>query len=86
MHLSFELNEMYKLKSITEHRLKISWTTKPGTEEHYKTIIIPRAELYDFLNVKDARDGTNFLETFPEMAEFYEECRLAKEIVRSKIA
>jgi hypothetical protein len=45
---------------------------------------MPRAELYDFLNVKDSRDGTNFLETFPEMAEFYEECRLAKEIVKSK--
>jgi hypothetical protein len=85
MHLSFELNEMYKLKSITEHRLKISWTTKPGTAEHYKTVIKPRAELYDFLNVKDSRDGTNFLETFPEMAEFYEECRLAKEVVKSKI-
>ena len=86
MHTSFELNEMYKLKQITDHRMSITHSIEPNTPHHYKTIIMPRAELYDFLNVKDSRDGTNFLETFPEMAKFYEECRLAKEIVRSKIA
>tara|TARA_R110000851_G_scaffold21718_1_gene64919 strand:- start:208 stop:1806 length:1599 start_codon:yes stop_codon:yes gene_type:complete len=86
MHSGFELNEMYKLKSITEHRLKVSQsaTENLDTYDHYNKITIPRAELYDFLNRKDERDGTNFLETFPEMAEFYEECRLAKEIVKSK--
>jgi hypothetical protein len=64
--------------------MSITHSIEPNTPHHYKTIIMPRAELYDFLNVKDSRDGTNFLETFPEMAEFYEECRLAKEIVKSK--
>ena len=85
MHTSFELSEMYKLKNITEHKMSVTHSVHPGTENYFKKITHPRAEFFDFINTKDRRDGTNFLEVFPEMTEFYEECKQANEIVRSKI-
>jgi hypothetical protein len=34
-----------------------------------------RADFYRFFSEHDRRRGTNFLETFPEMREFWNECR-----------
>ena len=86
MHTSFELSEMYKLKNITEHKMSVTHSVHPGTENYFKKITHPRAEFFDFINTKDRRDGTNFLEVFPEMTEFYEECKQANKIIRSKTA
>ena len=65
--------------------MSVTHSVHPGTENYFKKITHPRAEFFDFINTKDRRDGTNFLEVFPEMTEFYEECKQANKIVRSKI-
>ena len=85
IHRSFELNEMYKLKQITDHRLTVAYSVKPGTEEYFRKITLPRAEFFDFINSKDERDGTNFLEVFPEMKDFYFACKDAKEEIDNNI-
>ena len=35
-----------------------------------------RKDFYNWFNTLDERRNTNFLETFPEMANFYNECEL----------
>lgn len=84
MHLSFEINELFKLKNITDHKMSITYSVHPGTEDYFKKITHPRAEFFDFINAKDRRDGTDFLEVFPEMEEFYLECHKAKQEVEQR--
>jgi len=84
MHMSFELNEMYKLKQITDHKMSVTYSVHPGTEDYFKKITHPRAEFFDFINAKDKRDGTDFLEVFPEMEDFYMKCYEAKQEVEKR--
>jgi organic radical activating enzyme len=81
MHRSFEINEMLKLKNITDHKMSVTYSVHPGTEDYFRKITHPRAEFFDFIMAKDRRDGTDFLETFPEMEEFFRECEEAKQEV-----
>jgi len=40
-----------------------------------KKLRVTRADFFRFFSEHDRRRGTNFLETFPEMADFWETCR-----------
>jgi hypothetical protein len=48
-------------------------------EEDHETILLHRARFFDFVNEIDKRHNRNFVKTFPEMAEFYNKCKMAKE-------
>jgi hypothetical protein len=83
-HQGFEDYELQKLK-----RIVIQILTKIKAVEAGDNIdtILNRAKFYDFVNQLDARNGTNFLETFPEMKEFYLMCgemTESKHIVKDK--
>lgn len=77
-HQGFEDYELEKFK-----RIVIQILTKIKAVEAGDNIdtILNRAKFYDFVNQLDARNGTNFLETFPEMTDFYYLC---KEMINSK--
>ena len=47
----------------------IGWMKQSDTTEQH------RADFYKFFNEHDRRRGTNFLETFPEMKSWWEECK-----------
>ena len=38
-------------------------------------LITNRQDFYRFFNEHDKRRGTNFVETFPEMEDFYNQCK-----------
>jgi len=77
-HQGFENYEIEKLKRIIVHRMYFNRKTRDDQDSRYD-ILENRAKFYDFVNSMDARRGTDFLETFPEMADFYELCREGKE-------
>ena len=71
-HQGFEDYELEKFKRIT---LQIMGRDKQNREEGDGIETkINRAKFYDFVNEIDHRHGTNFLETFPEMTDFYKLC------------
>lgn len=70
-HQGFEDYEIDKFKRILIHR--IYFDKKKENKERWE-IEVQRAKFYEFVNNMDRRRGTNFLETFPEMEEFYREC------------
>lgn len=74
-HNGFEDYELEKMK-----RIVIQILTKIKTNENGDSAdtVINRAKFYDFVNKIDQRSGTNFLETFPEMKDFYEMCKSMK--------
>jgi hypothetical protein len=39
------------------------------------TLTTQRADFYRFFAEHDRRRGTDFLQTFPEMTEFWQECK-----------
>lgn len=49
------------------------------TEYSPERILEGRCDFYNWFNEYDKRRNTNFLETFPEMSGFYQECKLAAE-------
>lgn len=65
--------ETLKLKRIHE------WITSriPKTKSEIKEQQKNRVDFYLFFKEHDRRRGTNFLETFPEMKDFYELCQAA---------
>lgn len=71
-HSGFEEYEMEKLKRISMHVLNYK-------NRDNKQTVMRRAKFYDFVNQMDKRRNTNFLETFPAYADFYENCRQCKE-------
>jgi organic radical activating enzyme len=48
---------------------------REGSKLDREYVIIQRADFYRFFNEHDKRRGTWFLNTFPEMKEFWDECR-----------
>lgn len=77
-HKGFELNELYKLKQLTDNRL--------FCKEDTQDILESRAEFYDFINIKDARDNTKFLDVFPELESFYLLCKESKQRLQKDFA
>ena len=77
-HQGFEAHEIDKFRRIVLHRLHFN---KPidKQDETRQDLVILRAKFYDFVNKLDIRNGTNFLETFPEMEYFYSVCKKSYE-------
>jgi hypothetical protein len=48
---------------------------KEGSKLAPEYVKLQRADFYRFFNEHDKRRQTNFLETFPEMREFWNECK-----------
>jgi hypothetical protein len=80
LHQGFEQFEVEKLKRITMEAMHFNAHNK---DEHM--VAVHRGRFYDFVNKIDERIGTDFLETFPEMTEFYEKCRIAKESIAGEL-
>ena len=58
--------EIQKLKRIYD------WMLAP---KDLNDLITNRQDFYRFFNEHDKRRGTNFVETFPEMEDFYNQCK-----------
>jgi len=82
LHQGFEAYEIEKFKRIVHDIMHfITYQQKTNEQE----VIIHRARFYDFVNEIDKRHGRSFLETFPEMHDFYNLCYEAKKkIVRQE--
>ena len=79
-HQGFEIYEMEKLRRIVVHRLYYKKKSDPSRLD----IDIQRSGFYDFVNDLDKRNGTNFVEVFPEMTKFYELCKDTKKTLEQK--
>jgi organic radical activating enzyme len=64
----FKDYEVQRLQRVVDW-MKEGWRLQP---EYVK---LQRADFYRFFNEHDKRRQTNFLETFPEMREFWDECK-----------
>jgi len=67
--------EVEKLKRIVMECLYFNKSNKDDSE----VVLIHRARFYDFVNDIDRRHDRSFVETFPEMINFYDKCKVAKE-------
>lgn len=76
-HQGFEDHEYEKFYRSLVHRLYFNKNKEDDNMEDDFKLRVDRAKFYDFVNEKDARDNTNFIATFPEMASFYETCKQA---------
>lgn len=74
IHNGFEKYEFDKFKRIV---IGILSSLKDESSEE---TTLNRSKFYDFVNEQDRRNGTNFLETFPEMAGYYQTCKDARSI------
>jgi hypothetical protein len=77
-HAGFERYEVEKLKRIVLHKMHFNMKNDPDANNHYH-ILTERAKFYEYVNELDKRRGTNFLEVFPEMTDFYNTCKKSKE-------
>lgn len=78
MNQGFEKHEIAKLRRIVYHRLYYNQNNKEDGKPDWhnrKDLDAARAQFYEFTKEMDARNGTDFLTTFPEMQEFYNECK-----------
>ena len=64
----------FKDYEIQRMRRDIDWM-KEGCNLDTAYVKLQRADFYRFFNEHDKRRNTNFLETFPEMREFWNECK-----------
>jgi organic radical activating enzyme len=62
----------FKDYEIQKMERDINWMSEP-LDKHYADN--QKADFYRFFNEHDKRRGTNFLETFPEMRTFWDECK-----------
>lgn len=76
-HQGFEPYELEKMKRIVLHRLYYNKKLDLDRDSDEK-IRENRAAFYDFVNEIDRRRGTSFLDTFPEMADYYAVCATAR--------
>jgi organic radical activating enzyme len=74
-HQGFEDYELEKFKRIV---IQILTKIKSNETEVSPDTVINRAKFYDFIMSIDQRNGTNFLEVFPEMKQFFELCKESK--------
>jgi len=64
----------FKDYEIQRMRRDVDWM-REGSKLDADYVKLQRADFYRFFNEHDKRRHTNFLETFPEMKEFWDECR-----------
>jgi hypothetical protein len=63
----------FKDYEVQRMRRDIDWM-REGCNLDPAYVKLQRADFYRFFNEHDKRRDTNFLETFPQMAEFWKEC------------
>lgn len=71
--------EQTRFKGFKDYEIQrmerdIAWMEK-GSELLQDRVIINKADFYRFFNEHDKRRGTNFLGTFPEMQDWWNECK-----------
>ena len=64
----------FKDYEVQRLRRDIAWM-KEGCNLDPTYVKLQRADFYRFFNEHDKRRQTNFIETFPEMREFWNECK-----------
>ena len=64
----------FKDYEVQRMRRDIDWM-RDGSKLDPEYVTLQRADFYRFFNEHDKRRGTGFLNTFPEMKEFWDECR-----------
>ena len=64
----------FKDYEVQRLRRDIAWM-REGSKMDQDTLYRHRADFYRFFNEHDRRRGTNFLATFPQMRQWWEECR-----------
>ena len=64
----------FKDYEVQRMRRDIDWM-REGRNLDPNYVKLQRADFYRFFNEHDKRRKTNFLETFPEMKEFWNECK-----------
>jgi organic radical activating enzyme len=78
MELNLETPEFpfkgFKDYEVQRLRRDIDWM-KEGSNLPKDYVTMQRADFYRFFNEHDKRRNTNFEETFPQMLEFWKECR-----------
>jgi MoaA/NifB/PqqE/SkfB family radical SAM enzyme len=62
----------FKDYEIQRMERNLAWMSEPQTAER---LARDRADFYKFFNEHDRRRGTDFLKTFPNMQEFWNECK-----------
>ncbi len=75
VHNEFGVTYGFSEIEITKIKRIYDWMISEQDEETLKR---NRFNFYKFFNEHDIRRGTNFLETFPEYTEFYNECKNIK--------
>jgi hypothetical protein len=72
-NLTTESNPYHGFKDYEVARLDrdIAWMRSAQTQDHSQS----RADFYHFFSEHDRRRGTDFLNTFPEMRAWWEECK-----------
>ena len=66
--------EGFKDYEIQRMERNVDWM-KQGCELPIEYVTIQRADFYRFFNEYDKRRGLNFLKTFPQMRDFWQECK-----------
>jgi hypothetical protein len=72
-NLEHESNPFHGFKDYEVQRLRrdIAWMRQGQNKDNAQT----QGDFYRFFNEHDRRRGTDFLQTFPEMKSWWEECR-----------
>jgi len=70
-YMEDNLHEMHGFKDyeVLKMQRDLDWMLQGTTDVERK-----RGDFYRFFNEHDRRRGTNFLETFPEMSSFWQQC------------
>jgi len=73
LNLITEDNPLHGFKDYEVQRLRrdIAWMKEGQKQDHSDT----KADFYKFFSEHDRRRGTNFLNTFPQMRQWWEECK-----------
>ena len=76
LNMETESNLYHGFKDYEVQRMRrdIAWM-REGQKLEHDYIVNQRADFYRFFNEHDKRRGTDFEKTFPEMIEFWKECR-----------
>jgi hypothetical protein len=71
-YMEDNMHEMHGFKDyeVLKMRRDLDWMLQSTTDVERK-----RADFYKFFSEHDRRRGTDFLETFPTMKEFWENCK-----------
>jgi hypothetical protein len=67
-----DLYHGFKDYEVKRMERDIAWMQEPLSDVYVNS---QKADFYRFFNESDKRHGTNFLKTFPEMSNWWNECK-----------